>query len=88
MVAVVGSDPIQLKYSEDMTKKLIKYVLLDIQPKISFKHIDVSSLHILEGVLRIVPIVDEEDTDNIKDRDGVHIVVFRQNLVSKRVGSN
>jgi hypothetical protein len=64
-VAVVGSDTVQLKYSEEMTKTLIKYVLLDIQPAISFKHIDVSSLLILEGALRIVPIVDEEDTESI-----------------------
>jgi hypothetical protein len=82
LVAVVGTDPIQLKYSEEMTKTLIKYVLLDIQPTISFWHIDVSSLLILEGVLRIVLLVDDDDTEsintnqfflnlvhNIKDRD-------------------
>ena len=48
-----------------MTIALIKYVLLDMQHTISFKHIDVSSLLILEGVLRIVQVDNEEDTESI-----------------------
>jgi hypothetical protein len=48
-----------------MTETLMKYVLLDIQPRDTFKHIDVSSLLILQGVLRIVLVVDEEDTESI-----------------------
>jgi hypothetical protein len=64
-VAVFGGDsPVQLKYAEDMTDNLIKYVLLDVQPKESFKELDVYSLLIFKGVLRIVPGV-EEDTDSI-----------------------
>jgi hypothetical protein len=66
LVAVVGTDTVQLKYSEEMTGTLLKYVLLDIQPKISFRHIDVSSLVILEGVLRIVLVDNEEDSESIK----------------------
>jgi hypothetical protein len=86
LVAVVGSDKIKLKYSEEMTKALIKYVLLDIQPTISFKGIDVFSLMIMQGVLRIVPVVDDEDTEStntnqfflnlvqdIKERDSVFV---------------
>jgi hypothetical protein len=38
-VAVVGTDTVQLKYSEEITETLIKYVILDIQPKALFKHI-------------------------------------------------
>jgi hypothetical protein len=85
-VAVVGTDTVQLKYSEEMSETLIKYVLLDIQPKQSFKEYDVSSLLILEGVLRIVLVVDDEDTESIntnqfflnllqdiKDKDGCKI---------------
>jgi hypothetical protein len=65
-VAVFGTDPIQLKYSEEMTETLIKYVLLDIQPRDTFKEYDVSSLLILKGILRIVLLVDdEEDTESI-----------------------
>jgi hypothetical protein len=59
---------IQLKYSEEMTEKLIKYVLLDIQPTISFKQIDVSSLLILEGVLRIVLVLDKEEDSESMDK--------------------
>jgi GTPase SAR1 family protein len=65
LVAVVGTDTVQLKYSEEMTKTLIKYVLLDIQPKQSLKEFDVSSLLILEGVLRIVLIDREEGSESI-----------------------
>jgi hypothetical protein len=65
LVAVVGTDTVQLKYSEEMTGTLIKYVLLDIQPTISFRYIDVSSLFILEGVLRIVLVDNEEDSESI-----------------------
>jgi hypothetical protein len=55
-VAVFGGDsPVQLKYSEDITDTIIKYVLLDIQPNRSFKEFDVYSLLIFKGVLRIVP---------------------------------
>jgi hypothetical protein len=55
-VAAFGGDsPVQLKYCEDMTDNLIKYVLLDVQPKESFKEFDVYSLLIFKGVLRIVP---------------------------------
>jgi hypothetical protein len=36
-VAVDGTDPVQLKYSEEMTDTIIKYVLLDIQPKVLYK---------------------------------------------------
>ena len=64
-VAVVGSDPVQVKYSEDITDTLIKYVLLDIQPKESFKEFDVSSILIFKGVLRVVQGVEEEDTKSI-----------------------
>jgi hypothetical protein len=64
-VAVVGTDTVQLKYSEEMNKTLIKYVLLDIQPTISFKEFDVSSLLILEGILRIVLVDSDEDTESI-----------------------
>jgi transcription elongation factor Elf1 len=64
-VAVVGSDCIQLKYSEEMTDTIIKYVLLDIQPKESFKDIDVLSLLIFKGVLRVVVVEDKEDTESI-----------------------
>jgi hypothetical protein len=39
-VAVVGTDPVQLKYSEEKTDTIIKYALLDIQPKESFKEFD------------------------------------------------
>jgi hypothetical protein len=56
-VAVFGGDSsVQLKYSEDITDTLIKYVLLDIQPNRSFKEFDVYSLVIFKGVLRIVPV--------------------------------
>lgn len=51
-LAVVGMDPIHLKYSEEMTDTLIKYVLLDIQLKDSFKEFDVSVLQVFKGVLR------------------------------------
>ena len=54
-VGIVGTDPIHLKYSEDITDTLIKYVFLDIQPNRSFKEFDVYSLLIFKGVLRIVP---------------------------------
>jgi hypothetical protein len=63
-VAVVGTDPVQLKYSEEITDTIIKYVLLDIQPTESFKEFDVSSLLIFKGVLRIV-VEDKEDTESI-----------------------
>jgi hypothetical protein len=66
-VAVVGSDPIQLKYSEEMTKNSIKYVLLNIQPRDTFKEFDVFSLLILKGVLRIVLVVDDEDKERLFD---------------------
>jgi hypothetical protein len=68
------------------SKKLIKYVLLDIQPRDTFKEYDVSSLLILQGVLRIVLVGNDEDTESIntnqfflslvhnnKDRDGCKI---------------
>jgi hypothetical protein len=69
-----------------MTETLIKYVLLDIQPNISFKEYVAYSLVILEGVLRIVLLVDnQKDTESIntnqfflslvqdiKDRDEAH----------------
>jgi hypothetical protein len=64
-VAVFGGDsPVQLKYAEDITDTIIKYVLLDIQPNRSFKEFDVYSLLIFKGVLRVVQGV-EEDTDSI-----------------------
>ena len=49
--------------SEEITDTLMKYVLLDIQPKESFKEFDVSVLQMFKGVLRIIPV--EEDTDSI-----------------------
>jgi hypothetical protein len=64
-VAVVGLDPIQLKYSEKITDNLIKYVLLDIQPSGSFKDFDVSMVMIVKGVLRIVQVESEEDNESI-----------------------
>jgi hypothetical protein len=64
-VAVVGTDPVQLKYSEEITDTIIKYVLLDIQPQESFKEFDVSSLLIFKGVLRIVIVEDTEDNESI-----------------------
>jgi hypothetical protein len=64
-VAVVGTDPVQLKYSEEITDTIIKYVLLDIQPKESFKEFNVSSLLIFKGVLRIEVVEDKEDTESI-----------------------
>jgi hypothetical protein len=63
-VAVVGTNPVQLKYAEEMTDTIIKYVLLDIQPKESFKDINVFSLLIFKGVLRIVVVEDKEDTES------------------------
>lgn len=51
-VALVGTGPVQLKYAEEMTDTIIKYVLLDIQPKVSFKQFDFSSFQIFKGVLR------------------------------------
>ena len=64
-VAVFGGDsPVQLKYSEDITDNLIKYVLLDVQPNKSFNQFDVYSLLIFKGVLRVVQGV-EEETDSI-----------------------
>ena len=67
-VAVVGTDPVQLKYSEEITDTIIKYVLLDIQPKESFKEFNVSSLLIFKGVLRIEVVEDKEDTESITTR--------------------
>jgi hypothetical protein len=64
-VAVVGSDPVQVKYSEKMTDTLIKYVLLDIKPSESFKDFDVSTVMIVKGVLRIVQVESEEDNESI-----------------------
>jgi hypothetical protein len=64
-VAVVGTDPVQLKYSEEMTDTAIKYVLLDIQPQESFKESNVFSLQIFKGVLRIVVVESEEDNESI-----------------------
>jgi hypothetical protein len=64
-VAVIGTYPVQLKYSEEMTDTIIKNVLLDIQPKESFKESNVSSLLIFKGVLRIVLVGNEEDTESI-----------------------
>jgi hypothetical protein len=78
-VAVVGTDTVQLKYSEEMTETLIKYVLLDIQPTISFKHIDVSSILILEGVLRIVQVNNQEDTE--EDTESINTNQFFLHLV-------
>jgi hypothetical protein len=63
-VAVVGREPVQLKYSEEMTDTIIKYVLLDIQPQELFKESNVFSLLIFKGVLRIV-VEDKEDTESI-----------------------
>ena len=57
------SELLGLIQSEDITDTIIKYVLLDIQPKESFKQFDVSVLQMFKGVLRIVPV--EEDTDSI-----------------------
>jgi hypothetical protein len=78
-VAVVGSDTVQLKYFEEMTETLIKYVLLDIQPKASFKRIDVSSILILEGVLRIVQVNNQEDTE--EDTESINTNQFFLHLV-------
>ena len=64
-LAIVGTDPVQLKYSEEMTDTIIKYVLLDIQPQESFREFDVSSLLIFKAVLRIVIVEDEEDNESI-----------------------
>jgi hypothetical protein len=64
-VAVVGTDPVQLKYAEEITDTVIKYVLIDIQPKESFKDIDVFSLLIFKGVLGIVLVESEQDTESI-----------------------
>jgi hypothetical protein len=64
-VAVVGTYLVQLKYSEEMTDTIIKYVLLDIQPQESFKEFDISSLVIFKGVLRIVVAEDKEDSESI-----------------------
>jgi hypothetical protein len=40
---------VQLKYAEEMTDTIIKYVLIDIQPQESFKEFDISSLLIFKG---------------------------------------
>jgi hypothetical protein len=64
LIAVVGTDTVQLKYSEEMIETLVKYVLLDIQPRDTFKEYNVSSLLILQGVLRIVQVDNEEDTES------------------------
>jgi hypothetical protein len=62
-----------LKYSEDITDNLIKYVLLDIQPIESFKEFDVSCLLIFKGVLRIVVAEDNEDNESI-----IHYTILSQ----------
>jgi hypothetical protein len=76
-VAVVGREPVQLKYSEEMTDTIIKYVLLDIQPQESFKEFDVSSLLIFKGVLRIVLVVEEDK----EDTESINTTQFFLNLV-------
>jgi hypothetical protein len=54
-----------------------RYYNKDIQPKESFKDIEVLSLMIFKGVLRIVIVEDKEDnesintTEDIKDREEI-----------------
>lgn len=77
-VALVGSDAsIQLKYSEEMTERSIKYVLLEIQPSKSFKEFDITPLTIFKGVLRIVKGDNEDDTKSIDSTQ------FFRNLVDE-----
>ena len=76
-VAVVGTDPVQLKYSEEMTDDIIKYVLLDIQLQESFKESNVLSLLIFKGVLRIVLVVEEDK----EDTESINTTQFFLNLV-------
>ena len=76
-VAVVGTDAVQLKYSEEMTDTIIKYVLLDIQPQESFKEFDVFSLLVFKGVLRIVLVVEEDK----EDTESINTTQFFLNLV-------